>query len=195
MDNNNSKTNEKHSEIGQRAAKLLAEFGYFENAAELYDSTELFKEIESLILKQAHVTLDQSQLSLLQNLINTLPGEHHTPYPEALNCIAMGRVLVELAEYEQAESWLTQANTLADQINSSFLSFNIFLSQAELYYARADNKAGVAALAQAMAIGRQKNDLNTDWWPPYVICKLCIKALENNIEVDYPNPYIEIIKT
>ena len=191
MDNNNSINSEKHSEISQRAAKLLAEFGYFENAAELYDSTGLSKEIESLILKQAHVTLDQSQLSLLQNLINTLPGGHHPPYPEALNCIAMARVRVKLAEYEKAESWLIQANTLVDQIDSSFLSFNLFLSQAELYYSRGDNKAVVAALAQAMGIGRRKSHLNTDWWRPSTMCGLCIKALENNIEVDYVQTLIK----
>lgn len=108
-----------------------------------------------------------------------------TPYPEALNCIAMGRILVELAEYDEAASCLTRANTLTEQINSTFLTFNLHLAQAELSYARSDDKAGVVALAQAMAIGRQKNYLNTDWWRPHAMCELCIKALENNIEVDY----------
>ncbi len=108
-----------------------------------------------------------------------------TPYPEALNCIAMGRILVELAKYEDAVSCLTRANTLAEQINSAFLTFNLHLAQAELSYARSNDKAGVAALAQAMAIGAQKNYLNTDWWRPYAMCELCIRALENNIEVDY----------
>ena len=114
-----------------------------------------------------------------------------TPYPEALNCIAMGRVQIELAEYEKAETWLTKASTLAEPINSRFLHFNLYLSQAELGYAREDNKAGVTALRQAMVIGRQKNYFNTDWWRPYVMCGLCIKALENNIEVDYVQQLIK----
>jgi len=43
-----------------------------------------------------------------------------------------------------------------------------------------------------MAIGRQKNYFNTDWWRPQVMCSLCIRALENNIEVDYVQ---QLIKT
>ena len=91
MDNNNSKNNEKSYEISQRAAKLLAEFEYFENPSELYGSTELFKEIESLILNQAHVALDQSQLSLLKNLISTLPGEHHPPLSRSTQLYCYGK--------------------------------------------------------------------------------------------------------
>ncbi len=115
-----------------------------------------------------------------------------TPYPEALNCIARGRIHIQLAEYKEAENWLSKAGTLAEPINSHFLHFNLYLSQAELAYAREDNKAGVTALKQAMAIGRQKNYFNTDWWRPQAMCSLCIRALENNIEVDYVQ---QLIKT
>jgi len=115
-----------------------------------------------------------------------------TPFPEALNCIARGRIQIELAEYEKAEIWMTKASALAEPINSRFLHFNLYLSQAELGYAREDNKTGVTALKQAMAIGRQKSYFNTDWWRPQAMCGLCIKALENNIEVDYVQ---QLVKT
>lgn len=108
-----------------------------------------------------------------------------TPYPEALNCLAMGRILIELAEYDEAQSWLNRTATLAEQINSALLNFNFQLAQAELFYARGNDKAGSSALAQAMAIGAQKNYLNTDWWRPDAMCQLCIRALENNIEAGY----------
>ncbi len=108
-----------------------------------------------------------------------------TPYPDALNCLAMARILVELAEYDEAQIWLNKTTTLAEQINSSFLDFNLYLAQAEFYYARGNDKAGSLALAQAMAIGAGKNYLNTDWWRPDAMCKLCLRALESNIEVGY----------
>ena len=334
VDYDNSKKSKKNAETRQRAATLLVESGHFENAEALYNSTGLFEEVKSLILNNAPDMMAQGQFSLLKNLIDSLPDEHHspwilywtasaslsvdphtarhgyeaalldfeniqdingiclswagivdslifahddirsldqwikwmraflqenpefpsaeiesrvvlamfcslmyhqpqhpdlpvwaqrlgkimqqlpgknrrlaiathykslqaatelgTPYPEALNCIAMGGTLIELAEYEKAESWLTKASTLADQISSSFLSFNLHLTRAELYYVRGDNEAGKTALTQAMVIGRQKNHLNTDWWRPSAMCGLCIKALENNIEVDYVQ---QLIKT
>ncbi len=108
-----------------------------------------------------------------------------TPYPEALNCLAMSRIYIELADYHEAESWLNRTTALAEQINSVLLNFNIQLAQAELCYARGDNKVGVTALEQAMIIGAQKNYFNTDWWRPRAMCELSIRALENNIEVDY----------
>ncbi len=108
-----------------------------------------------------------------------------TPYPEALNFLAMARILIESGKHDEAQSWLNKSLALAEQINSSLLNFNLHLTQAELYYASDNNDAGASVLAQAMAIGAEKNYLNTDWWRADAMCELCIKALENNIEVGY----------
>ncbi len=108
-----------------------------------------------------------------------------TPYPEALNRLAMCRILIESGKYDEAENWLNKTTMLAEQINSSLLNFNLHLAQAEFYYARGNDNAGSSTLAQAMSIGAEKNYLNTDWWRPSAMCALCIRALENNIEAGY----------
>ena len=106
-------------------------------------------------------------------------------YLEASHCSVMGKVALELGKNDAAEKLLVRALTLAEGIDNSFLLFNIHLARAELCFARGDNNAGIIALKMSMTIGKQNNYYNSDCWCPYVMCLLCIKALENDIEVDY----------
>jgi len=108
-----------------------------------------------------------------------------TPYTNVLDVIARSKALIKQSDYNKAGYWLAHAKTLADLINSSFLNFNLYLSQAELSFARGDNKTGILALTQAMQTGRQKNYMHTASHCRCDMYELCLKALENRIEVSY----------
>ncbi len=110
-----------------------------------------------------------------------------TPFPEALNCLAMARIQIEWGKLDEATHWLNKTALLAEHIDSAFLNFNFQLTQAEFYIA-CDKEAPQAllkALEQAMSIGVKKNYFNTDWWRHDAMCTLCISALERNIEINY----------
>jgi len=97
----------------------------------------------------------------------------------------MGKVASKSGKYNETERLLVTAHTLAEEMDGSFLVFDTHLTQAELCFARGDDKAGVLFLEKSMTIGRKKKFYNTHRWRPDAMCKLCMQALENNIEVDY----------
>jgi DNA-binding SARP family transcriptional activator len=60
-----------------------------------------------------------------------------------------------------------------------------YLTQAEFALDAGDEAAARNALERAMAIGKAKQYVTTWFWRPDAMTRLCLKALEENIEVDY----------
>ena len=138
-------------------------------------------------LETLHALLQKNPQSALRHIKTSslAVSELNSHLAEAFNYISISRILIELGEFENAESWLKKAAALTEELDSGFLMFNLLLTRTELDYTLKNDIAGLNALSQAMIIGRDKNYINTEWWNPDVICDLCIKALENNIQVDY----------
>lgn len=114
------------------------------------------------------------------------------PFPYTLYCIAMARVLGELDQFDQAHEFLATASDNAQTMNSSFLKFSIALAYAELAFAQDNETSGLDALSKAMTIGKTHSYFHIDWWRPYAMLDLSLKALQCNIEVDYVQKLVSL---
>lgn len=107
------------------------------------------------------------------------------PFPEALIRLAMAHVLWKRGDYLQAVEALAAARVIGEGMQSTMLRFMCLLTEAHFGFARAEDANALAALREAMALGRTQGFLNTPWWQPSIMTKLCVKALDVGIEVPY----------
>ncbi len=84
-----------------------------------------------------------------------------------------------------AREHLERALEIGRAMHSSYVEFMARLMEAELRFANGEEDAGLGALCTAMALGKAGGFVNTQIWIPAVMAKLCAKALEAGIEVDY----------
>ena len=114
-----------------------------------------------------------------------LATEAGTPFPEALNHVAMAQVLRERGEDERAAAHLAKAQELARCTGSQMLRFMGLLLEASFAMEGGDASRGEERLRQALATGRQYGLVNTPFWRPQLMARLCVTALEAGIEVEY----------
>ncbi len=107
------------------------------------------------------------------------------PFAVALTHHATALVLHEQGERAAAAGHLGRTLEIGRQMRSRLLEFMCSLARAEFALAAGDEAAGLAALREAMALGRRQGLLNTPWWRPQVMARLCARALEHGIEVEY----------
>lgn len=84
-----------------------------------------------------------------------------------------------------AKQYLQQVKSIGDQVGSSLLQFMSSLLESYFAIEQGENERSLAVLRHAFAIGREKGFSYFSWWVPQVMARLCAKALEDNIEVDY----------
>jgi len=65
------------------------------------------------------------------------------------------------------------------------LGFEVYLTEAYIALEHGDEATAMASLNKGMAIGRKAGALNYWGWLPFVMAKVCVKALEEGIEVEY----------
>lgn len=104
---------------------------------------------------------------------------------EAVALNAMADNLREMGDTEQAGAYLSQAYGIASGMRSGFLEFMCLLNSVQLALDASDELLGVSLLRKAMALGSTGGYVNGWFWRPASLIRLCIKALENDIEVDY----------
>ncbi|MBC8212984.1 MAG: hypothetical protein H8E21_18145 [Gammaproteobacteria bacterium] len=165
---------QKWSEYLQQVLAIMDQNGRLHQAHYYYMAA-----LEALLQKRLDRALAHNDKSL--KAVEQLA----TPFPEALNLIARGRILIEMGELDLALQSLTRAEAWCRQIKSAFLNFNLQLTQAELAFASGQTAQGLKFLALALKLGHQKNYFNSDWWRPDAMCALCLRALQNDIETDY----------
>ncbi len=107
------------------------------------------------------------------------------PFPCALSCVAIARILGDLGRFDEAWDFINRGDNIAGNIKSAILQFSSGLAKAELAFAEKKETAAIDFLTQAMVLGRTKNYQHIDWWLPDSMLDLCIKSLQHNIEVDY----------
>lgn len=107
-------------------------------------------------------------------------------FPEILAHLAMARILIKKSEYDEADAQLNTACKLIEESKSPFLEFSCLLARAEFHLDRGTEKEGLDALRKGMQIGSRYGFATLPWWgQPKVMARLCSKALENGIEVEY----------
>jgi DNA-binding SARP family transcriptional activator len=97
---------------------------------------------------------------------------------QALALHASGRI-------NQAAEQLAQAFSLCYRVKSRQVEFGCHLAQAEFALDSGDEATVIDSLQKAMSLGKAQGYVNTWFWRPAVMARLCCKALEANIEVEY----------
>jgi DNA-binding SARP family transcriptional activator len=105
--------------------------------------------------------------------------------PETTILNGMVESLREMGEVEQAGIYLSQAYTIACDMGSRLLEFLCLFNSALLALDASDEQQSVILLHKAMALGSAEGYVNSWFWRPASLLRLCVKALENDIEVDY----------
>ena len=115
--------------------------------------------------------------------------EAGTPMIEALQHQGMMQILYMYGKHEPAVEHLAEMQYLAEQQNNPYLWFATYLCTAQMAFA--DPKGGTpergyTALRQAFGLARE-HDLTTRFalwlWLPTELAKLCVRALDADIEV------------
>jgi LuxR family maltose regulon positive regulatory protein len=107
--------------------------------------------------------------------------------PQTIAACYYGRSLSLHAcgEYNKASEYLAQAFANSLQTNALQEQFTYHLAAAEFALERGNETTLVKSLMKAMSLGRKQGYLNTYFWRPEAMIKLCCKALQHDIEVEY----------
>lgn len=99
--------------------------------------------------------------------------------------LMMAQVLHEKGEDQKADEYLSQARQFASQSQSPFFEYMCQISSAQFALDRKDEESCLEALRQAMSLGKEKGILNFWGWRPDIMARLCAKALDAGIGVEY----------
>jgi DNA-binding SARP family transcriptional activator len=107
-------------------------------------------------------------------------------FPEALCRLALARVLHEKGNPTGANGEQSRALSLAIAGRSKILEFMCKLVKAHFLLDRGSGADALAALREAMAVGREGEYWALFWWwRPKEMTRLCATALETGIEPEY----------
>jgi LuxR family transcriptional regulator, maltose regulon positive regulatory protein len=99
--------------------------------------------------------------------------------------IVKAHVMHQLNKHQEADSHISVAADLASQMGSKLYQFSILLAKALFAFDRGEQASGSVSLNRALAIGREGGYFYTYINQPYGVARLCEKALEAGIEVEY----------
>ena len=107
------------------------------------------------------------------------------PYFEALCRLALAQVLLECGDQRKCIAQLQRVRALARAIPNRYLEFTCLLGFADMALAHGRPRPGLRALRLGLEIGRQYGYQHFLWWWPAAMSRVCARALEEGIEVDY----------
>jgi DNA-binding SARP family transcriptional activator len=110
------------------------------------------------------------------------------PFAEANMHLFTAQALHEQGAHRQAARHLEIAHRLSRQMKSLIMDYVCLLTRAQFAIeggAVESDGRGLKVLREAMRLGREQGYVNMPGWRPWVMAKLCAKALEHHIEVDY----------
>ena len=98
--------------------------------------------------------------------------------------------LHRLGKYRESEDHLAHASQIASQMKSKLFRFYTLLARALFALDRGDEASGIFSLEKAFTLGREGGYFTAIIDRPSSLAKLCIKALEVEIEVEYAQQLI-----
>jgi DNA-binding SARP family transcriptional activator len=108
--------------------------------------------------------------------------------------IVRAHVMHGMNKYQEADSHISAAADLADRMGSKLYQFSILLAKALFAFDRGEQASGLVFLKRALPIGREGGYFYTYISQPYAAARLCQKALEAGIEVEYVHEFIRRLK-
>jgi ATP/maltotriose-dependent transcriptional regulator MalT/DNA-binding SARP family transcriptional activator len=110
-------------------------------------------------------------------------------FPEILCRLALANIAEGREEREKREEARAHLLGIGDRIRSSgnrIFEFMERLTAARIAFGSGDEGGGLQALREGMTLGRKQGYVSLFWWwEPKAMTRLCIKALEAGIEVEY----------
>jgi len=138
-------------------------------------------------LSSWHVALrgDIPLASSLEETADALVTDCGQPCGIALGNVYMARLENEIGKTEDAANHLEKAERIARGMGSLLLEYQCLLVKADIAFHQGDKASGLAALGKALSIGRENGYFHYDNWIPSFMTRLCVKALEEGLEVPY----------
>ncbi|WP_207680905.1 BTAD domain-containing putative transcriptional regulator [Desulfonema magnum] len=128
---------------------------------------------------------DISQASLHADLALKSGDDVGFPFLMGLYHLTKAYIIHELGKNEDAAGHLAHASDIASRMKSKILKFYISWAEALFSLDQGDEASGLKSLRKAMSIGKRHGYVNILMDQPSVTAKLCAKALDAEIEVDY----------
>jgi LuxR family maltose regulon positive regulatory protein len=113
------------------------------------------------------------------------------PWDEAVGLTLATLALHESGAKEEARQQLSHLLALAERMRSPFVEFMARLIDAHVAFDRQHDAAAVTSLARAMQLGHQGGYFHMHGWRSSVMARLCARALDAGIEVDYVRSLIQ----
>jgi DNA-binding SARP family transcriptional activator len=104
---------------------------------------------------------------------------------EAIAHLMSAQVLHARGEDRAARGHLERGFEIGRVMGSAYVEFMSRLIEAQLWLDGGRQADGLQALTRGLALGRERGYVNSRVWIPEVMARLCARALEAGIEVDY----------
>jgi ATP/maltotriose-dependent transcriptional regulator MalT/DNA-binding SARP family transcriptional activator len=99
--------------------------------------------------------------------------------------LAKAHVMNHLRKREEAIKYLTHASNIARQIKSKIFQFWVLLAKSLFALDQGEEATALTSLREALGLGREGSYINTFIYQSSTMVRLCEKALEAGIEVEY----------
>ena len=139
---------------------------------------------QSLLRSELSVAATQVELALRTNV------DIGTYDPICLTYLLAAQVIHRAGKHREAWDYLHEAFLIAESVKSKGLKYYGFMIEAHFYFEEGDEVSGLASLRKTLALGKEQGFLNMFVDQPAVTARLCVKALEEEIEVPYAQEII-----
>jgi LuxR family maltose regulon positive regulatory protein len=113
------------------------------------------------------------------------------PFFEILCGLAVARTLVACGDQRKARRILKEIRTVGIRIRNRLLEYMSFIAFALITLDVGRHRSARTALRYALSIGREKGYAHMLWWQSNDMARLCVFALESDIETDYVHSLID----
>lgn len=86
---------------------------------------------------------------------------------------------------DEASAYLFEVRKICGTLKAYQTEFGYLLVEARFAFDRGEEAAGLEYLGKAMSLGKKHGYANTFFWLPEAMAKLCMRALDAGIEVEY----------
>jgi ATP/maltotriose-dependent transcriptional regulator MalT/DNA-binding SARP family transcriptional activator len=108
-----------------------------------------------------------------------------SPWHGAVALLVSAEVLGLRGEEPEARAHIERALDIARTMRSPSVEFMARLTEARLCFHNGQETDGLASLRMGMALGKAGGFVNSYMWQPSVMARLCTRALEAGVEVEY----------
>jgi ATP/maltotriose-dependent transcriptional regulator MalT/DNA-binding SARP family transcriptional activator len=107
------------------------------------------------------------------------------PFTAIFGHVLIAWVSHKKGDRQKALDHLYLARDIAHKTKSAISEFIVLLTEAWFALDRREDTHAIECLGKAFALGREKGYVNYEGWLPSMMARLCHKALEEGIEVEY----------